>query len=69
MILPDCYDPVFQEERRQFEWDEFADTLPVCTLCKRRLYPGNKVHTASHEIVCQSCKSELDDNEDIVEVG
>lgn len=68
MLLPDCYDPACQEDQRQLEWDEFADTLPVCTLCRRRLYPGDRFHTASHEIVCQSCKLELDDNEDIVEV-
>lgn len=65
---PDCYDPVYQEERRQAEWDRFAEHLPVCTLCRRRLYPGDKFHTACYMIVCTFCKDELDDNEDVVEV-
>lgn len=68
-MIPDCCDPVYQEERRQAEWDEFADTLPVCTLCRRRLYPGDKFHTAHYMIVCPACKEELDENEDIVEAS
>lgn len=47
--VSDCYDPVRQEEQRQNAWDKFADTLPVCTLCHRRLYPGDKFHTASYQ--------------------
>lgn len=68
-MLPDCYDPVYQEERRQQEWDEYADTLPVCVLCGRRLYPGDKCYTARHRTVCTGCKDELDEGEDVVEVG
>lgn len=68
-MLPNCYEPVFQEERRQKEWDEYADTLPVCTLCKRKLYPGDKFHTASYTVVCPRCVEELQENEDIVEVS
>lgn len=69
MNLPDCYDPATREDRRQQEWDEFADTLPTCTLCRRRLYPGDKFHTASHSVVCPRCLEELNDNEDEVEVA
>lgn len=69
-MLPDSYDPVFQEERRQLEWDEFAGTLPVCALCQRRLYPGDKYHTVKLHSVCSYCKDELDESdEDVVEVG
>lgn len=68
-MLPDCYDPVCQEEQRQQEWDAYADTLPVCALCHRRLYPGDKFHTAWYHVVCIACKAELDENEDLVEVG
>lgn len=67
-MIPDCYDPVYQEERRQREWDEFADELPTCHLCRRRLYPGDKFHVANFFIVCACCKEELDENEEIVEV-
>ncbi len=68
-MLPDCYDPACQEDQRQAEWDEYADTLPVCTACRRRLYPGDKFHTTGCIIVCSSCKDELDENVDVVEVS
>lgn len=61
-------DPAYEEERRQMEWDEFVEDLPICTLCRRRLYPGTKFHTARYQIVCTHCKEELDENEDVVEV-
>lgn len=69
MVIPDCYDPQIQEDHRQRQWDEFADTLPVCTLCRRRLYPGDKFHTASFMVVCPRCLEELQENEDVVEVS
>ena len=69
MLIPDCYDPAAQEDRRQKEWDEYADALPVCTLCHRRLYPGDKFHTASHMVVCPRCVEELQEDENIVEVS
>lgn len=66
-VIPDCYDPVRQEEQRQAEWDKLVELLPVCTLCKRKLYPEEKFHTASHQIVCTRCMDELNENIDIVE--
>lgn len=69
MQIPDCYDPVYQEERRQAQWDKYAEDLPVCTLCRRRLYPGDKFHTARFMVVCTSCTDELNENVDIVEVS
>lgn len=68
MEIPYCYDPVYQEERRQMELDKLCDGLPCCTFCRRTLYPGDKFHMACHQIVCTSCKEELDDNEDVVEL-
>lgn len=68
MEIPDCYDPVYQEEHRQAELDKFLDSLPCCTLCNRTLYPGDKFHTASYMIVCPSCVEELNENKDIVEL-
>lgn len=67
-MIPDCYEPYFQEEQRQKELDALADMLPVCTLCRQRMYPGEKIHVASLHIVCSRCKEELDENEDIVEL-
>lgn len=67
MQIPSCYDPVFQAERRETQWDRLVDTLPVCTLCKRKLFPGDKFHTASYMIVCPRCVDELNENIEIVE--
>ena len=66
--IPDCYDPAVQEEQRQAEWDKLLEILPVCTLCRKRLFPGEKFHTASYMVVCAECLEELEENEDIVEV-
>lgn len=67
-MIPYCYDPVYQEEQRQMVFDKLHDNLPVCTFCRRVLYPGDKFHTARHQIVCTSCKEELDENVDVVEL-
>jgi hypothetical protein len=67
-LIPDCYDPVCQEEQRQKEWDEFAEGLPTCHLCRRRLYPGMRYHVANFFVVCSYCKEELDENEETVEL-
>lgn len=66
-IIPDCYDPVRQAERREAEWDNFIEKLPACTLCRKTLFPGEKFHTASYMIVCHSCVEELNENIEIVE--
>lgn len=67
MGIPDCFDPVYQEEQRQAKWDRFIDKLPVCTLCRKLLLPGQKIHTASFMVVCSSCVEELNENVEIVE--
>lgn len=66
-IIPDCYDPVRQAERREAEWDSFIEKLPACTLCRKTMFPGEKIHIASFMIVCHSCVEELNENIEIVE--
>lgn len=68
MGIPDCYDPVAQEERRQTRWDRAVDKLPMCTLCRKKLFPGDKFHTAGCMAVCPSCVEELNENIEILEV-
>lgn len=68
MQIPDCYDPVRQADRREEHWDNYVAQLPHCFLCSRVLYPGVKYHTAHCKTVCTSCKEELDNNVDLVEV-
>lgn len=67
MEIPDCYDPVVQEERRQVRWDRLADKLPVCTLCKTKLFLGDIFHTAGGKPVCSHCVDELHHNVEILE--
>ncbi len=68
MEIPACYDPVAQEDCRQARWDCFAAKLPECTLCRKKLLPGDKFHTAGCMAVCPSCVEELNENIEIVEV-
>ena len=56
-------------EHREAAWDRFAQTLPVCALCRRKRYTGHQSHTASHQVVCPACKEGLDENEDMVETS
>ena len=62
-------EPYEEAERLEAKWDKFVETLPCCALCRRVLYPGDKFHTAYHQVVCPSCKEELDENEDMVEMS
>ncbi|MBR4291656.1 MAG: hypothetical protein IKT52_13615 [Oscillospiraceae bacterium] len=67
MNIPDCYDPVYQAERLAMEQDKLMEQTCQCHLCRRTLYPGDKMHTASYFIVCPSCVEELQENIEIVE--
>lgn len=67
MALPDCYDPVGQEERRQQVWDRFARRLPVCSCCAHTIYPGDRFYERSGIILCADCKVDLDDSERVLE--
>ena len=68
-MIPDCYDPVYQEERRQWEWDETLCRCPECALCKRKILPDEPYHYTENHSVCFECFDELAENEGIVEVG
>jgi len=65
--MPNCYDPVHQAEQREAEWDRYVEKLPVCTLCRERIFPGNKVHTAHFMAVCSYCVEILNDDYEILE--
>lgn len=74
MGLPDCYDPVYQEDRRQREWDKFVENLPVCGCCGRSVYPNSVYYELDMMIkketiiVCEACKSDLDESERILDM-
>ena len=65
--IPPCYDPVYQEERRQADFDEFVDSLPHCIICGSAIFPGDKYHEAYRKPVCDDCFDELAENFDFVE--
>ena len=67
MKLHDCYDPVVREERRQARWDRITSKTPDCVLCRKKLLPGDKFHTAGCMAVCPSCVEELNENIEILE--
>lgn len=62
MEIPNCYDPVYQEERRQMELDKLMEQTCQCHLCRRTMYPGDKIHVAQFFVVCPSCFEELGEN-------
>lgn len=65
MNIPDCYDPADQEDKRQAEWDKFADNLPVCGCCGRSIYTGSRYCMLNvrgeYLNVCESCKDRMED--------
>ena len=65
--IPDCYDPIYQAEEREAKWDRYVEKLPVCTLCRSRIFPGSKIHTACCMVVCASCVETLNDDYEILE--
>lgn len=71
MSIPDCYDPVYQEERRQAAFDLWASQFPTCNCCGDSIYPGGqfyKLDVGKYDlIVCEKCASEMMENPFIVE--
>ena len=65
-MIPDCYDPAFQEERRQREWDEWSAQFPECICCGHRIFPGKRYRTAFRKRICEECVAQLIDEEDLI---
>lgn len=68
-MIPDCYDPVRQEEARQAAWDRLVENLPRCGCCGESVYPGDYYHEHLDLILCHRCFSRLEDNEYLLEVS
>lgn len=51
MNIPDCYDPIYQAERREAEVDENA------LLCEECFHPitGDYAWDINNEILCERC--------------
>lgn len=67
--MPDFYDPVYQEEQRQREWDEIAEDIPVCSCCGRQVHPNDKFYEVGQIVLCFDCKVDLDESERILDVS
>ena len=72
MDIPNCYDPVYQEERRQAEADRVASLRPVCACCFKPVIPGRPYYTLSVQkeqcAICEDCKENLDESEAYLEM-
>lgn len=57
MDMPDCYDPVYQEERRQRKWDEHCVSALACSYCGSSVYLYPTYTKIGDLIYCQRCVS------------
>lgn len=62
MEIPDCYDPIYQAERREAEADRNRAVLPRCDLCRDVIRPGSVYHECIGGTVCHKCFEELSDS-------
>lgn len=67
--MPDYFDPCYQEERRQAEWDAFLERCPKCSACGAAIHPGTvmrKITVKKEELTfCEDCIDELEESEEI----
>lgn len=68
-MIPNCYDPVYQEETRQMSWDRAMGNAPRCGCCDDRIVPGDYYHEHLRLILCHKCFNRLADSEAIMEVS
>lgn len=72
MDIPNCYDPVYQEERRQAEADRAVSLRPVCACCRKPVIPGRPYYTLSIKkdpyTICEDCKDDLEESETYLEL-
>lgn len=61
MEIPNCYDPVYQEERREAEADRRTAMLSRCCLCDRVIRAGSPYRECLCRCVCEECFEELTD--------
>lgn len=72
MDIPNCYDPVYQEERRQAQADRAVSQRPVCVCCFKPVQPGRPYYKISVQkelyTICEDCKEDLDESETYLEI-
>ena len=58
MPIPDCYDPIAQEDRRQVEYDAKCEVFPRCDECGGSLYPHDTYTELGGKLYCEKCVSD-----------
>lgn len=67
MNIPDCYDPVYQAEQREREYDRVQALLPKCCFCEQRIQPGQPYREYLALQVCGPCFEELKESIQVVD--
>jgi len=71
MNIPDCYDAVWQAERREAALDAREIRRLRCGCCGRVIELGEYYYTAARDgepfALCRSCKDDVDESETIME--
>lgn len=69
VMIPDCYDPVFQAEQLAREQDLYMDSLPECSICEGRIYPGKAIFFLRYKrqdlTLCRNCVQEIIDSKEL----
>jgi len=72
MCIPDCYDPVYQEERRQLQADREISQRPVCDCCFKPIRPGTHFYKFFVQkepcTICEDCKEDLEESKHYLEI-
>lgn len=55
MNLPDCCDPVTQEDRRQTDYDAKCAAFHRCAECGGSLYPYDTYTELGEQLYCEKC--------------
>ena len=55
MQIPDSYDPITQEDRRQAEHDTACEAFPHCDECGGSLYPYDTYTELGERLYCEKC--------------
>ena len=55
MQIPDCYDPILQEERRQDEWDRKCSACPQCSCCGSPVLMADTYLEYGEIVLCEEC--------------
>ena len=60
MLIPSCYDPVYQEERRQLAYTASMMKRPTCECCGERIWTEEYLNLEPFGIkgyACEKCVS------------